>query len=205
MIKQDIEGRGIKNQKVLDAMNAVPREKFVAPDLSESAYGDHPLPIGYGQTISQPYIVAYMTEVLLETGKLDKVLEIGTGSGYQAAILSHVAKEVYSIEIVEPLYKLATQRLKDLEYANVKTKPGDGYFGWDANAPYDGILVTAASPDIPPPLVKQLALGGRMIIPVGTPLGIQYLVLVTKDEKGVIHTEKLIAVAFVPLVRSPKQ
>lgn len=201
-MKLDIEGWGIENKYVLAAFKAVPREKFVPEDLATSAYEDHPLPIGYNQTISQPYIVAYMTEQLLSGSEntLKKVLEIGTGSGYQAAILSHVADEVYTVETIEPLYQQATQRLESLGYTHVHVKYGDGYWGWEEHAPYDGIIVTAASPEIPSALIEQLALGGRMILPVGPADRIQYLVLVTKDQKGKVTTQKLIAVAFVPLV-----
>ena len=202
MSKNDIEGRGIKNKQVLKAMRMVPREKFVPEELAATAYGDHPLPIGHGQTISQPYIVAYMTEQLVSAGKLNKVLEIGTGSGYQAAILSHIADEVYTVEVLEPLYQQAADRLKSLGYTHVHVKHADGYMGWKEHAPFDGIMVTAASMDIPPPLIEQLAPNGNMIIPVGSPRGIQYLMRVGKDQKGKIRTEKLIAVTFVPLVHS---
>jgi len=205
MIKNQIEDRGIKNKMVLQALNVVERHLFVPKELQSRSYGDHPLPIGFGQTISQPYIVAYMTEKILENEKLNNVLEIGTGSGYQAAVLSHVSKKVYSIEIIQGLYKKSTQLFNKLGFSNIHTKHADGYYGWKEHAPFDAIVVTAASADIPPLLIQQLAPNGRMIIPVGTPFGIQYLMEVTKDAQGKVRTRKDIAVAFVPLVHGDKK
>jgi protein-L-isoaspartate(D-aspartate) O-methyltransferase len=191
-------GKSKLDERVLKAMDEVPREDFVPKALRIFAYDNRPLPIGYGQTISQPYIVAIMTD-LLGPKPGDKVLEVGTGSGYQAAILSKLVGEVYTIEIIPELAKEAAGRLNSLGYANVKTKAGDGYFGWKDAAPFDGIIVTAAASQIPPPLVKQLKPGGRMIIPVGSPFYTQQLVLVTKDVKGKITMKQLLPVRFVPL------
>ena len=185
----------------LAAMNKVPRQEFVSQDLRYVAYANRPLPIGYGQTISQPFIVAVMTDLLrLKPG--DSVLEIGTGSGYQAAILAELTQRVYSIEIIPELAKDAGERLKRLGYTQVETKIGDGYYGWKEHAPFDAIIVTAAPTQIPPPLVEQLKPGGRMIIPVGSRLLIQYLVLVEKDQRGKISTRELLPVQFVPLTGS---
>jgi len=186
------------DDKVLQAMDKVPREDFVAKALRMLAYDNRPLPIGYGQTISQPYIVAIMTD-LLEPKSGDRVLEVGTGSGYQAAILSRLVGEVYTIEIIPELAKEAAHRLRALGYSNVKTREGDGYYGWKDAAPFDSIIVTAAASQIPPPLVKQLKPGGRMIIPVGGPFYTQQLVLVKKDEKGKLTLRQLLPVRFVPL------
>jgi protein-L-isoaspartate(D-aspartate) O-methyltransferase len=186
---------------VLDAMRRVPRHEFVPDDVRDQAYANRPLPIGYGQTISQPYIVALMT-ALLHPEKDDVVLEVGTGSGYHAAVLASLVDRVYTIEIVEPLALRASDRLKALGYDNVIVRQGDGYYGWPEHAPYDGIVVTAAASHIPPPLVNQLKPHGRMIIPVGTPFMAQNLLLVEKDDQGQVHTEVLLPVAFVPLVSS---
>ncbi|GAG12386.1 unnamed protein product, partial [marine sediment metagenome] len=167
MVADQIMARGVKDEKVLFSMGTVPRHKFVSEDLINSAYEDRPLPIGLGQTISQPYIVALMTQ-LLGLGEKDKVLEVGTGSGYQAAILSGIVKEVYTIEIFEELGTSAGKRLKDLDYQNIKVKVADGYYGWPEEAPFDAIIVTCAATHIPPPLIKQLKDGGTMCIPVGS-------------------------------------
>jgi len=183
-------------------MEAVPRHLFVPEEYQDRAYDDGPLPIGYGQTISQPYIVAYMTE-LLNVGPDDVVLEIGTGSGYQAAVLSRIVKKVYTVEIIEELGLAAKERLKALNYDNVEVKIGDGYYGWEEHAPYDGIIVTAASEYIPPPLIQQLKDKGRMIIPVGSPFSVQNLMLVEKSGDK-IKTKSLIPVRFVPLTRKSK-
>ncbi|MGK9169200.1 protein-L-isoaspartate(D-aspartate) O-methyltransferase [Inquilinus limosus] len=183
---------------VLSVMRQVPRHEFVPDESRDEAYENRPLPIGYGQTISQPYVVALMTD-LLEPGKDDVVLEIGTGSGYQAAVLSPLVRHVYTIEIVEPLAKQAAERLKALGYGNVVTRHGDGYYGWPEHGPFDGIVVTAAASHIPPPLVHQLKPGGRMVIPVGPPFMTQNLMLVTKDGEGKVRTEVLLPVSFVPL------
>ena len=200
MVKAQIEARGVNDAAVLKAMRTVPRHLFVPSAYRYAAYADHPLPIGYGQTISQPYIVAHMTEVLKLTGK-EKVLEIGTGSGYQAAILSKTARDVFSIEIIPQLHASAEKRLERLDYKNVKLKLGDGYFGWPEHAPFDDIIVTAAAAHIPPPLIKQLKPGGRMNSTVGPAWSIQELVRVEKDAQGRVKTRSLMAVRFVPLVR----
>jgi len=194
-------GRSRLSGKVLQAMKNTPRHLFVAEDYQDRAYENRPLPIGYGQTISQPYIVALMTE-LIDPDPGQKTLEIGTGSGYQAAILSSLVAEVYTIEIVPELYQEATRRLADLKYTNVKTRQGDGYFGWQEQAPFDAIVVTAASDHIPPSLVRQLKPGGRMIIPIGPPFLPQTLMLVTKDQRGRMITRQILPVRFVPFTRS---
>lgn len=198
MVSEQIEARGIKDKKVLEAMRSVPRHKFVSSNLKSCAYEDRPLPIECGQTISQPYIVALMTE-LLKLNKKDKVLEVGTGSGYQAAILSKIVSEVYTIEIFEELGISAKKRLKDLNYNNVKAKVADGYYGWPEEAPFDAIIVTCASDHIPPPLIEQLKDGGRMCIPVGNVFQIQNLMLV-KKEKGKISIKNILPVRFVPML-----
>ena len=198
-----IEAEGI-DEAVLAVMEAVPRHEFVPEDQQPDAYNDRPLPIGYGQTISQPFIVALMSDLLdVEAG--DVVLEIGTGSGYQAAVLSPLAAEVYSIEIVPQLGQAAAERLASLGIANVETRVGDGYYGWEEHAPFDGIVVTAAASSIPPPLVAQLAPGGRMVIPVGPPFMTQMLMLVEKAADGSVTTEQLLPVSFVPLVGGPAE
>jgi protein-L-isoaspartate(D-aspartate) O-methyltransferase len=198
MVKDQIMERGIKDRSVIEAMMVVPRHKFVSDNYLNRAYDDSPLPIGYGQTISQPYIVAYMTEIL-NLNKNSKVLEVGTGSGYQAAILSPIVKQVYTIEIIPELAKSAATRLKDLSYHNVEVAIGDGYYGWNKYAPFDAIIVTAAAGHIPPPLIEQLKNNGRMVIPVGGSFLVQNLILVTKDKDGNVTTRNLIPVRFVPL------
>ena len=191
---------GLTDKKVLQAMAEVPRHQFVLKKYLSSAYGDTPLPIGHGQTISQPYIVAEMTSQLkLEPGV--KVLEIGTGSGYQAAVLTEFTPHVFTIEIIEELAQSASKRLKRLGYDVVQSKTGDGYYGWTEHAPFDAIIVTAAAGQIPPPLIKQLAPGGRMIIPVGGRFATQSLLLVEKDKAGKIKSRSLMPVRFVPFVR----
>ncbi len=195
MVQSQIKDRGIKDPGVLKAMEKVPRHHFVPPDLVQFAYDDGPLPIGEGQTISQPYIVALMTE-LVEPKPNDKVLEIGTGSGYQAAILAEIAKEVYTIEIVETLGKKAEERLIKHNYKNITVKIGDGYQGWEENAPYDAIIVTAAPEHIPQPLVDQLKIGGKLVIPIGE--FFQDLILVQKTEKGILK-KNVTGVRFVPM------
>jgi len=199
MVNDQIESRGISNQPTLDAMKKVSRHKFVPPNLLDRAYDDGPLPIGYGQTISQPYIVAYMTSVI--DPKPDNiVLEIGTGSGYQAAVLAEIIDSVFTIEIVAELYRSSEKRLKELGYKNVLCKNADGYYGWKKYAPFDAIIVTAAAEYIPPPLIEQLKDGGKMIIPVGSPFLNQTLILVEKN--GVeITTTSLLPVRFVPFTR----
>lgn len=190
--------RDIKDPNVLTAMRTVPRHEFVLPGDSRRAYADHPIPIGYGQTISQPYIVAYMTQAL-KLQPDQKVLEVGTGSGYQAAVCAELAQEVYTIEIIEPLAKSAKQRLKKLGYPNVFVKAADGYFGWPEHAPFDAIIVTAAAGFVPPPLIEQLKPNGRMILPLGSPYGSQTLVLITKDDKGEVRSKAVLPVRFVPM------
>jgi len=192
-----LDGRDLGGD-VQRAMGAVKRHEFVPDALRNQAYANHPLPIGYGQTISQPYIVALMTELLhLKTG--DTVLEVGTGSGYQAAVLAQLAERVYSIEIVEPLFEEATERLARLGYSNVTTRLGDGYYGWEEHAPFDAIIVTAAASHVPPPLIAQLKPGGRLTIPVGGRFLTQYLLLIEKTADGEIITRQITPVRFVPL------
>ena len=198
MVADQIVARGVKDEKVLLAMGTVPRHKFVSEDLINSAYEDRPLPIGFGQTISQPYIVALMTQ-LLDLGEKDKVLEVGTGSGYQAAILSGIVEEVYTIEIFEELGTMAGKRLGNLGYHNVKVKVADGYYGWPEEAPFDAIIVTCAATHIPPPLIGQLKDGGTMCIPVGSVFWTQNLMLVKKKE-GKITVRSVLPVRFVPLL-----
>jgi len=198
MVKNQIIRRGIQDDRVLQSMMSAPRHKFVPDHHLNSAYDDTPLPIGYGQTISQPYIVAYMTEVL-NLNRAGTVLDIGTGSGYQAAILSPIVKKVYTIEIIPELSGTAFDRLKKLGYRNVEAAMGDGYYGWKQHAPFDAIIVTAAAGHIPPPLLAQLKPGGRMVIPVGGAFMVQNLVLVQKDKEGKITTRNLLPVRFVPL------
>ena len=199
MVENQLKRRGIRDRKVLDAMEAVPREKFVPPDMADSAYHDGPLPIGEGQTISQPYIVALMTEEM-ELSRGDRVLEIGTGSGYAAAILAHICDEVFTIERNEDLAEKAEDLLKSLQYENVHILCDDGTLGWPENAPYDAIVVTAGAPDVPQPLVEQLAEGGRIVIPVGSSPRLQTLVRVRKTAEGEIQKEDLSGVRFVPLI-----
>lgn len=191
-------GRAILSPNVVAAMKKVERHRFVPAELAAHAYLNRPLPIGYGQTISQPFIVALMTDLMhLKEG--DRVLEIGTGSGYQAAILAQTAKAVYSIEIIEPLSKEAARRLKALGYGNVETRLGDGYYGWPEAAPFDAIMVTAAASHVPPPLIKQLKPGGRMVIPLGTQFLTQYLMLLEKQVDGTVTSRQILPVRFVPL------
>jgi protein-L-isoaspartate(D-aspartate) O-methyltransferase len=197
LVKADIEGRGITDPNVLAAMREVPRHCFVPEALISSAYLDTALPIGEGQTISQPYVVALMTESL-KLDKGDRVLEIGTGSGYQAAILAKIVKDVYTVEIKENLYKTATQVLKTLGFTNVITRFGDGYFGWTEVAPFDAIMITAAVNHIPPPLLKQLKDGGKLILPLGNPFLYQNLTLVTKHADD-FNTKQITGVLFVPM------
>ncbi len=199
MVENQIKFRGVKDEATIRAMLKVPRHLFVPASQSDEAYADYPLPIGFGQTISQPYMVAAMTE-LLKLEPDDRVLEIGTGSGYQAAVLSELSGEVYSIEILEPLAEEAAERLNRLGYANVTVKAGDGYLGWPEHAPFDAIIVTCAPEDVPQPLVEQLKVGGRMCIPVG-PDGEQELYLLTKPSEGNLKTEVIFPVRFVSLVR----
>jgi protein-L-isoaspartate(D-aspartate) O-methyltransferase len=204
MVREQIESRGITNAQVLAAMRKVPRHEFVPAAWTERAYDDSPLPIGYDQTISQPYIVALMTEIA-QLSPQSKVLEVGTGSGYQAAILAEIVGEVYSIEIIEPLATSAAERLARLGYKNVHVKHGDGYLGWPEHAPFDAIIVTAGAEHVPPPLIEQFKPGGRMVIPVGQLPGQQSLWLVEKSADGTIIQSQNIPVAFVPLTRQPSR
>jgi protein-L-isoaspartate(D-aspartate) O-methyltransferase len=197
MVWNQIRARGVSDEAVLTAMETVPRHEFVLPKYLEQAYADHPLSIGYGQTISQPFIVAWMTE-LLELDRDSKVLEVGTGSGYQAAVLAEITDQVYTVEIIEELEKSAEERLKRLGYTKVKVKHADGYYGWEEYAPYDAIIVTCAPDHIPQPLVQQLKDGGRMVLPVGPPGGYQSLWLITKQGDQVL-SKNLGGVIFVPL------
>jgi protein-L-isoaspartate(D-aspartate) O-methyltransferase len=200
MVEEQMVRRGIKAPRVLDAMRKVPRHEFVPSHLRPLAYEDRPLPIGLGQTISQPYIVALMTE-LAQVDPGDVVLEIGTGSGYQAAVLSVLAARVYSIEYLEQLGTSARQRLGDLKYQNVQVRIGDGYKGWPEHQPFDAILVTAAAQEIPKPLIEQLKPGGRLVIPVGQQSEAQSLQVLEKDASGRTKQWEVIPVRFVPLIR----
>jgi protein-L-isoaspartate(D-aspartate) O-methyltransferase len=207
MVERQIRMRDISDPNVLASMRMVPRHFFVQQGDLHRAYDDNPLPIGFGQTISQPYIVAYMTEKIKLRPEY-KVLEIGTGSGYQAAVCAEIAAEVYTIEIIEQLAQSAEQKLKDLGYTNIFVKAGDGYFGWEEKGPFDAIIVTAAAGFVPPPLISQLKPNGRMILPLGSPYGAQTLVLVTKDDKGTVSSRGLLPVQFVPMlghVTEPEQ
>ena len=199
MVKNQLESRGIKNQAVLNAMGKVPREKFVLPEYMHRVYEDNALPIKHGQTISQPYIVAYMTEIINPDSN-DKVLEIGTGSGYQAAVLAEIVHKVFTVEIVPGLGTQAISTFLELGYENIEVKIGDGYHGWIEHAPYDAIIVTAAPEEIPQPLIDQLKEGGRMIIPVGPVYATQELILVRK-ENGKISKKSTFPVRFVPFTR----
>src|SRR5881397_3911993 len=203
MVTEQLKARGISDDRVLNAMNKVPREEFVPPDSRAGSYEDGPLPIGYAQTISQPYIVAFMTEQL-RLKPSDRVLEIGTGSGYQAAILAELMSQVYSIEIVERLAKNAEATLQRLGYKNVHVKVGDGYKGWPEAAPFDAIIVTCAPDHVPQPLIDQLKEGGRMIIPVGENWSNQELYLLEKRGKG-INKRAVLPVRFVPMTRKDEK
>ncbi len=197
MVQRQIEARGVEDRRVLEAMRTVPRHLFVPEGIRNSAYQDYPLPIGEGQTISQPYIVALMTE-LLAVEPDDRVLEIGTGSGYQAAVLSPLVAEVYSIEIKQPLHERAAATLAELGFENVITRHGDGYYGWQEAAPFDGIIITAAVDHVPPPLLQQIADGGRIVLPLGHPFSLQYLVVVTKQGDD-YRVRQISGVRFVPM------
>ncbi len=198
MVTRDIKGRGVKDLKVLAAMGKVPRHLLVDDRYRSTAYADHPLPIGEGQTISQPYVVALMTEAL-RLKPTDRVLEIGTGSGYQAAILAEIVREVYSIEIRQRLAERAATRLAELGYTKIRVRYGDGYFGWEEHAPFDAIIITAAVNHIPPPLIRQLREGGRLILPLGSTGFYQTLTLVTKGKGGELDVRQLDPVRFVPM------
>lgn len=197
---ETIRGYGMTDEAVLRVMSAVPRHEFVPFPYGTAAYDDSPLPIGYGQTISQPYIVAEMTRLLrLASGA--KVLEIGTGSGYQAAVLAEMGHRVWTVEIIRELAESAAERLSRLGYGGVRVLHADGYHGWPVEAPFDGIIVTCAAGEVPPPLIDQLATGGRMVIPVGAPFSPQWLLVVLKGEDGAVTSEAVMGVRFVPLVR----
>jgi protein-L-isoaspartate(D-aspartate) O-methyltransferase len=204
MVETQIADREIKDRRVLAAMRAVPRHLFVPPADSADAYDDRPLPIGHGQTISQPYIVALMTEVVRPTAS-DRVLEVGTGSGYQAAVLAPLVSHVYTIEIVPALARDAAARLKKLKCDNVTVRAGDGYGGWPEHAPFDIIVVTAAPESVPEPLLQQLKPGGRLVVPVGSRFGTQELLLIEKDSSGKLRTTRVAPVRFVPLLRDPPE
>ncbi|MBC7257801.1 MAG: protein-L-isoaspartate(D-aspartate) O-methyltransferase [Chloroflexi bacterium] len=203
MTKRKLVLREVSDPRVLAAMEAVPRHRFVPAQYAEDAYDDHPLPIGYGQTISQPYIVALMTQ-LLELKGHEKVLEIGAGSGYQAAILSLLAREVFTVERIPQLAEKARERLSELGYRNVHIRIGDGYEGWPEHAPYDAIIVTCAAEEVPPPLIEQLADGGRLVIPVGESGWSQRLMLLRK-RGAELEQREIAGVVFVPLVRGVAQ
>ena len=199
MVEEQIAARGVRKPEVLQVMRSVPRHLFVPPDMAPYAYEDHPLPIGNGQTISQPYIVAFMTE-LLDVGRNHRVLEIGTGSGYQAAVLARLAQRVYTMEIVRPLGEEAAGRLENLGYKNVAVRIGNGYAGWPEQAPFDRIILTAAPPIIPQPLIDQLKPGCKLVAPVWRKFLGQDLVALEKSASGRIATRKVLPVAFVPMV-----
>ncbi len=198
---RDLIGRDALDPRVMAAMAQVQRDAFVPADERVYAYANGPLPIGWGQTISQPFIVALMTD-LLGCGPQARVLEVGTGSGYQTAVLSRVVAQVWSVEIIPDLAATAHRRLAELGYANVETRQGDGYLGWPEQAPFDGILVTAAASRVPPPLVEQLKPGGRLVLPVGEPHGRQELLVLDKDRDGKLRARSILPVAFVPLTRA---
>lgn len=198
MVDRDLRGRGISDRRLLEVMGKLPRHFFVAAGDQTRAYADHPLPIAEGQTISQPYVVALMTEAL-RLQSTDRVLEIGTGSGYQAAVLAELVREVFTIEIRKPLAETAERRLRELGFRNVQVRHGDGYFGWEEAAPFDAIIITAAANHIPPPLLKQLKDGGRLILPLGSTVFSQTLTLLTRNGER-FQTEQLGAVAFVPMI-----
>ncbi|HLG29071.1 MAG TPA: protein-L-isoaspartate(D-aspartate) O-methyltransferase, partial [Candidatus Brocadiales bacterium] len=199
MVEEQIAARGVKDPKVLEAMRDIPRHLFVPDEYKRYGYEDQPVPIGCGQTISQPYIVALMTE-LLEVDGNSVALEVGTGSGYQAAVLSKIVKQVYTIEIIEELGTKAKKRLEEMKYSNVEVKVGDGYYGWQEHAPFDAIIVTAAANHIPPPLIQQLKPGGKMAIPIGSVFQVQNLMLVTKDKDEKLTVKNVLPVRFVPLL-----
>jgi len=203
MVERQIAARGVEDPATLAALRKVPRHEFVPTEERSRAYADHPLPIGHGQTISQPFIVGFMTE-MLRLGPESRVLEVGTGSGYQAAILGEIAGEVVTIEIIDGLARPAAERLRSLGYANITAIHGDGYFGHEARAPYDAIIVTAAAEHTPPPLLGQLKPGGRMVIPVGRAGWTQNLLVIEKSDAGEVTTRNVMPVVFVPLTRGAK-
>jgi len=199
MVREQIEREGISDPRVLAAMRDVPRHLFVPPEYRSRAYDPYPLPIGEGQTISQPYIVGFMTQIL-RLKETDRVLEVGTGSGYQAAIAAKIAAEVYSVEIFESLAARSRRTLSDLGFRNVVVRQGDGYYGWEEKAPFDAVIVTCAGGHVPPPLLRQLKNGGRMILPVGGPFMTQNLVFIEKDAAGSVTQRNVLPVAFVRLL-----
>jgi protein-L-isoaspartate(D-aspartate) O-methyltransferase len=199
MVRDQIEREGVSDPRVLAAMREVPRHPFVSPSFRGKAYEPHPLPIGEGQTISQPYIVGFMTQIL-RLKETDRVLEVGTGSGYQAAVAAKLAAEVYSVEILESLAARSRRTLSDLGFRNVVVRQGDGYYGWEEKAPFDAIIVTCAGGHVPPSLLRQLGTGGRMIMPVGGPFMTQNLVFIEKDAQGAITQRNVLPVAFVRLL-----
>jgi protein-L-isoaspartate(D-aspartate) O-methyltransferase len=199
MVRDQIEREGVSDPRVLAAMRDVPRHLFVSPSFRAKAYEPYPLPIGEGQTISQPYIVGFMTQIL-RLKETDRVLEVGTGSGYQAAVAAKVAAEVYSVEILDSLASRSRRTLTDLGFRNVVVRQGDGYYGWEEKAPFDAIIVTCAGGHVPPPLLRQLRNGGRMIMPVGGPFMTQNLVFVEKDARGSVTNRNVLPVAFVRLL-----
>jgi protein-L-isoaspartate(D-aspartate) O-methyltransferase len=200
MVANQIESRGISDRYTLNSMKRVPRHRFVPKNLQSQAYEDRPLPIGYGQTISQPYIVAFMTEIIRPKSD-SRILEVGSGSGYQAAVLAEIVEQVYTIEIVPELGAQVKEKYQSLGFKNVHSKTDDGYYGWEEYAPFDAIIVTAAAESIPSPLIDQLKVGGRMIIPVGSPFMVQNLILVEKG-KSKTTTKSLMPVRFVPFTRN---
>ena len=204
MVERQIAARDVRDDRVLAAMRAVPRHLFVAPEQASSAYEDRPLSIGHGQTISQPYVVALMTQ-LVRPSPTDRALEVGTGSGYQAAVLARLVSHVYTIEIVPALAREAEARLEKLGYKNVTVRAGDGYGGWPEHAPFDVIVVTAAPDRVPEPLLQQLKPGGRLAVPVGTPFSVQELQLIEKEASGTLRTTRVAPVRFVPLKREPPE
>ena len=196
-----LTGKYSLDKKVMTALKTIPRHEFLPDDIRYFAYENKPLPIGCGQTISQPYIVALMTD-LLNTRASDIILEVGTGSGYQSAILSQLVKQVYSVEIIKELSKIATRRLHNLGYKNIEVHNHDGYYGWPEHAPYDGIIITAAVPHLPPPLIEQLKIGANMVVPIGLPHNCQELTIVRKKTIDEIEFRKVLTVSFVPLTNS---
>jgi len=204
MVRDQIAGRGVRDEGVLRAMRSTPRHLFVPEERAALAYEDRALPVGEGQTISQPYVVALMTELLQPDGT-GSVLEIGTGTGYQAAVLSPLFRNVYTIEIIPSLGKTAAERLSRLGYRNVEVRVGDGRLGWPERAPFDAIVVTAAAASIPPPLLEQLKRGGRLVAPVGDPGTVQRLAVIEKAADGTLHTRSLMPVRFVPLTGGEKE
>jgi protein-L-isoaspartate(D-aspartate) O-methyltransferase len=202
MVDEQIAARGVRDPRVLEAIATVPRHLFVSADLRDRAYDDHPLPIGHDQTISQPYIVALMTETA-RPQPTDRAFEVGTGSGYQAAVLSRLVAQVYTIELIEPLARQATERLARLGHRNVTVRVGDGYRGWPEQAPFDVIVVTAAPDEVPQPLLDQLKPGGRLVIPVGPAGALQELLFIEKDAKGTLSRRSIAPVQFVPMRRKP--